>query len=120
MADTQFTYGATTVGMEINPVHPRDWTESQESAAAYDSAGAAYSYDCGAPVARVETLTFPAVSWTNLAQLTDFIERTLLGALRQFTWGDMGTTRTARYKSMSYQQVSPRYWQINLTLEVQS
>ena len=104
--------------MEVNPVLSRDFEETQDVSNAYDSDGVCYAYDIGAPVFRNETLTFPAVSLTNLNNLLSFIESTVSGSFRTFTWNDMGTIRTARYKSMSWQQVSRAYYQIDLTLEV--
>lgn len=115
---TSFTYSATTVMMEVNPVLSRDFEETQDVTNAYDSEGVCYAYDIGAPVFRNETLTFPAVSLTNLTNLLSFIETVVSGSFRTFTWNDMGTTRTARYKSMSWQQVSKTYHQIELALEV--
>jgi len=117
---TQFTYQTTTVTMETDPLHPRDWGEEQEFASGYDSSGTAYAYDCGAPIFRTEDLSFPAISLTNLTSLFSFIQMTILGSYKLFTWLDrQGVIRTARYKNMTWQQVSNQYWQVSLTIEVQ-
>lgn len=115
---TQFTYSATTITMEVDPLHPRTWEESQEYASGYNSDGTAYAYDCGAPIFRTETLTFNAISWSNLQLLAGFIENTIGGSSTLFSWIDRGVTRSARYKALTYQQVSPAFWRAALTLEV--
>lgn len=115
---TSFTYGSNTVTMEVNPVLSRDFDESQEITSGYNSDGVCYAYDIGCPIFRNETVSFPAVSSANILSLMGFVESTIFGSYQTFTWNDMGTIRTARYKSMSWQQVSRAYYRIDLTLEV--
>ena len=117
---TSFTYGRTTVLMELNPKPPRNFTESKSFAPGMDSVGDAYAYDEGAPISRTEQLEFPYISSTNLNQLLDFIETTLGGAKRVMTWLDRGVSRTARYVGCSYQQVTTSKWRVSLSLEVLS
>ena len=118
LSTTSFTYNATTVTMDVNPLHSRSYEEDQEIVSGYNSDGTCYAYDIGAPVFRTETVTFPAITATNLQSLISFIETTTSGPYRTFTWNDMGTTRTARYKGMTWQQVGKIYHQVELTLEV--
>ena len=115
---TSFTYGGTTVLMEINPKHPRNFTEDKAFTSDLDSDGVAYAYDDGSPIARIEQLDFPVISETNLTQLLDFIETTVAGARIAFSWVDRGVTRSARYVSCAYQQVTASTWRVSLSLEV--
>ncbi len=116
---TSFSYDGTTVTMEVNPLHPRSWEEAKDINQQFDSTGEPYTYDTGTPIARTEALTFPAISYTNLADLQSFIEGVVYGRQYPITWVDrLGVSRQARYAGMSYKQVSPNYYQVILTLEV--
>lgn len=117
---TSFTYDTTTVSMELNPLHSREWEESKTLNQEFDSEGEPYTYDPDSPNVRVETLTFPAISQTNVQQVEDFINGVVFGRRHVFTWSDMGTDRQARYVAMGYQQISTNYHRLTLTLEVLS
>jgi hypothetical protein len=115
---TSFTCAGTTVTMEVNPVHPRDYNETKSCPIDYDSLGNVYSYDPGTPIVRTEALRFPAISFDNLSALLDLLETKAQGSKNLIGWSDMGTARQARYISCSFQQGSPVYHQLILTLEV--
>lgn len=117
---TVFSYGSASITMELNAHHPRAFDETKAYPVEYDTSGAAYAYDQGAPVVRTEQLEFPAISRGNIEALLYFIEHVALGGKNLFQWLDRGVSRDCRYKALSYQQISPKYWKLTITLEVLS
>jgi len=116
---TSFSYGGSTVTMDVNPLHPRTWNEEKKLSQGHDSEGDGYTYDSGTPTIRTEALTFPAISRLNLDRLCGFVEGVIYGRQHIFTWTDrLGVTRQARYAGMSHQQVSPLYYRVVFTIEV--
>lgn len=116
---TTFTFGATTLNIDHNPLAPRNYEEEQNNAEGYDSTGKAYAYDLQGPVYRTESLIFPALEWNDVERLFLFLINTARGSLNTFTWTDrLNVTRSANYKSFEYIQLSYKYFKVTLTLEV--
>lgn len=117
---TTFSYGGTTITMEHNPRHERNYTEERACIVGYDSAGNAYAYDEGTPIFYSEALIFPKESLTELLSLLNFFEQVTAGAQHAFAWMDRGVSRTARYKGLSYINVTKDDYQIQISVEVQT
>ena len=118
--NTTFTFGVTTITMQTNPLHERNYSNEKAFAIGYDSDSNAYAYDDGTPIFYEENLVFPFESIPTVLLLLNFFEQMTFGSFILFTWNDRGINKTARYKGLSYTNVTRDNYQVTLSIEVQS
>ena len=118
--NTQFIYGTTIITMQTNPLHERNYSNEKAFSIGYDSDSNAYAYDDGTPIFYEENLVFPFESIPTVLLLLNFFEQMTFGSFILFTWNDRGINKTARYKGLSYTNVTRDNYQVTLSIEVQS
>ena len=116
--NTQFTYGTTIITMQTNPLHERSYSNEKAFSIGYDSDSNAYAYDDSTPTFYKENLVFPFESLSTVLLLLAFFEQTTLGSKNLFTWNDRGIDKIARYKGLSYTNVTRDNYQVTLSIEV--
>jgi beta-lactamase class A len=117
--NTQFASGASTITMQTNPLHERNYSSEKTFSIGYDSSSNAYAYDDGTPIFYNENLVFPFESLSTILSLLVLFEQTTLGSKNLFSWNDRGTIKLARYKGLSYTNVARDDYQVTLSIEVQ-
>ena len=120
---TRFVSGATTVQFNRDPVRPGGLQAQARQLREFDSSGASRVYTKGATKLITHRLLFSghnAIDGATLAALRSFLQTTVLGVRKTFTWVDqLDVSRSVRFVSpkLASREIGPDRHAIEILLE---
>jgi len=120
---TRFVSGAITVQFNSDPARPGGLQPQARQLREFDSGGAVRVYTKGADRLTTHRLLFSgynAIDGTTLTALRSFLQTTVLGIRKTFTWVDhLDVPRTVRFVSprLSSREIGPDRHAIEILLE---
>jgi len=120
---TRFVSGATTVQFNRDPARPGGMQPQARQIREFDSAGSCRVYTKGGGKLVIHRLRFAgynAIDGATLTALHSFLQATVLGVRKPFTWVDhLDVSRTVRFAAprLNHREIGPGRHEIEILLE---